>query len=286
VGDLLELSSDAAVIETRGGRVTIDVADIAVAKVAQPSTAEILELQRICARGWRAAEVVHHGGWTLRADHGFTGRANSVLPDRQLQLPLADALDDARAWYAARGLPLRIQVALPGRRILDNALTELGWGTSAETHVLAGRLDVLIAGAMPGADVEVELADAPDDQWLGRCREGALPPTARELLVRHDRAAFASIRRAGTTVAIARGVVDDRWLGVSAVEVDPASRRQGLAAAMMRRLWDWAVGEHDAVRSYLQVEWANAAALALYERLGYWPHHDYSYRSEAARASA
>jgi N-acetylglutamate synthase len=56
-------------------------------------------------------------------------------------------------------------------------------------------------------------------------------------------------------------------------------RRTGLAGAIMRALWRWgaAAGAH---RSYLQVASSNAAALALYERLGYWRHHSYRYRSD------
>jgi predicted GNAT family acetyltransferase len=64
-----------------------------------------------------------------------------------------------------------------------------------------------------------------------------------------------------------------------AVEVDPDQRRQGLAAAVMAALWQWGVNA-GAARSYLQVAADNSSALALYEKLGYWVHHEYHYRSE------
>ncbi len=92
----------------------------------------------------------------------------------------------------------------------------------------------------------------------------------------------ASRRSAAATnhVAIARGAVDEGWLGVTALHVDPAARRQGLASAIMRGLWRWAMHAHDATHSYLQVSSDNSAALALYESLGYWHHHDYRYRTQ------
>ncbi|MGI8696803.1 MAG: GNAT family N-acetyltransferase, partial [Mycobacteriales bacterium] len=80
------------------------------------------------------------------------------------------------------------------------------------------------------------------------------------------------------TIAVARAVVDDGWLGVTAVEVAPPHRRRGLALRMMASLTRWGAG-HGAVTSYLQVREGNAAANALYDRLGYTTHHRYHYRA-------
>jgi ribosomal protein S18 acetylase RimI-like enzyme len=126
----------------------------------------------------------------------------------------------------------------------------------------------------------VDLADRPDDAWLALYRGGGGSTEAgRALLTRHDRLAFASARMDGRTVAVARGAVDDGWLGVMAVEVDPDYRRRGLATAVMIRLWQWAAAQ-GGTRSYLSVLSENAPAVALYERLGYWVHHEYHYRVE------
>ena len=87
------------------------------------------------------------------------------------------------------------------------------------------------------------------------------------------------MRDGDRVVAIGRATIDDGWLGVTAVEVDPALRRSGLARAVMAALFEWGRAR-GATRSYLQVSADNAAAVALYERLGYWVHHDYRYRTE------
>ncbi|MDT4971040.1 MAG: N-acetylglutamate synthase, partial [Pseudonocardiales bacterium] len=82
--------------------------------------------------------------------------------------------------------------------------------------------------------------------------------------------------------AIGRGALDDEWLGVTAVEVAPGLRRQGLASVVMQALWIWGTAA-GAQRSYVQVSSDNAAAVALYERLGYWRHHDYRYRTDPSQ---
>jgi ribosomal protein S18 acetylase RimI-like enzyme len=278
VGELAGLDVQTAVIETRHGLVEVPVGAVAIARLVPPSTAAELELESVAAKGLRPAETQELGGWLLRADSGFTRRANSVLPLRRPRMPVDEALDRAAAWYAERGLPLRVHLPVEARRLLDAELAERGWPAEPRTHVYAGRLDALRADL---ADLPaVEIADRPDEQWLARYRDGGgLSDTGRALLTRHDRAGFASLRMDGRTVAVARGAVDDGWLGVMAVEVDPDYRRQGLAAAVTAAVWRWGASL-GAVRGYLQVMAENIPAVTLYEKLGYWVHHDYHYRTQ------
>ncbi len=277
VGELLTLDDAVAVLDTRTGPVTVAVGQVAIAKLVQPSRAEILALEAITERGWRAADRAEIGGWLLRANQGFTGRANTVLPLRQPDRPLDELIGAARSWYRERGLQLGFQLALPARRVLDQALAERGFHADVDVAVLARRLDDTPADAPP-----VEITDLPTQDWLARCdyHGRQVPSAGRDLLVRHPRVGFASIRRGDEPVAIARGAVDEGWLGVTALHVDPAARRQGLASAIMRGLWRWAMHAHDATHSYLQVSRDNSAALALYQGLGYWHHHDYRYRTQ------
>jgi len=278
VGELAGLDAQTAVIEARSGLVEVPVALVTAARIAPPSTADELSLDGVVAEGLRPAETERLGGWVLRADAGFTRRANSILPLRQLGMPLEAALGRARGWYRQRGLPLRIQVPVEARRLLDAELGERGWPADARTHVLTARLDALRA---PAADPPLAaVSPVPDDGWLALYRGGAgLEPAARALLTRHVHLGFASIQVDGRTVAVARGAVDQRWLGVMAVEVDPAFRRQGLATAVTAALWTWGRTQ-GAVRSYLTVLADNEPARALYEKLGYWSHHEYQYRTE------
>jgi N-acetylglutamate synthase len=281
VGDLVGIGGLTAVVDTRTGLVEVPVDAIAMARLVPPSTADELAVEAVAARGLRPAETEELGGWVLRADSGFTRRANSVLTLGRPGRPLDEALAAARTWYTERGLPLRLHVPVEARRLLDAELGERGWQPTARTKLFVARLDALRGAAPAPVTPPVEISPRPDDDWLELYRDGGgLTEAGRKLLTRHDRLAFATIRMDGGAVAVARGAVDDGWLGVMAVEVAPDHRRRGLARAVMAGLWDWAATEHGATRSYLSVLADNVPAVALYERLGYWVHHEYHYRVE------
>lgn len=284
LGELIEVSAQAVVLDTRGGPVRVARADIATARLVLASTAGQLALEATAARGWRAAHVeTNADGWLLRADSGWTGRANSALPLRTLRRPLDEALADLSAWYRGHGLAPMIQVPLPAAAALDRALDARGWTYPEDVDVLVARLDLLLRalGARPApAGIQTSIVSDPDADWLTsyHYRGGVLPASAAALLVRHDTRGFATMHDThGSVLGSARGVVDDGWLGLTALEVAPPHRRRGLAGLASAALAHWA-RDRGAVRCYVQVSAGNTAALALYRRLGFYEHHSYRYR--------
>lgn len=71
-------------------------------------------------------------------------------------------------------------------------------------------------------------------------------------------------------------VLDGDWLGLHGLHVDPARRRQGLATALVGVLLERGA-EQGATTAWLHVETDNAAALALYDSLGFRTHHTMRY---------
>ncbi len=88
---------------------------------------------------------------------------------------------------------------------------------------------------------------------------------------------FVSIRDGDEVLAIARLSVAGGWAGLTAVEVHPGHRRQGLGAAITAAACQEAE-QRGVARVFLQVEADNAPAQALYERLGFRYSHRYHYR--------
>jgi ribosomal protein S18 acetylase RimI-like enzyme len=239
------------------------------------------DLERIAAGGWPGLRQAWLGDWLLRAGTGWTGRANSVLPIGDPGLPLDDALTRVHEWYAEQGLPPLFQVALPCCAPLDQALQERGWEPYNFSGVLTADVADVLATTPAGPVPRVELRETPDADWLAayNYRGGALPPGAEETLRAGDRPLFARIEADGRIVAIGRFSVSGPWVGVTAVEVDPAARRRGLAGHLMRE----GLRQLSATACYLQVADTNAPALALYARLGFFRHHSYRYLREKTR---
>jgi N-acetylglutamate synthase len=273
LGELVE-ASDGRVVVRRddGSSVTVPAAEVHRLRPVPPGRAEILALEAVAARGWPAPETARLGEWLLRAGEGWTRRANSALLTGDPGMPLPEALDRVREWYAERGLVPRLAVPLPSLAPADKVAERLGWPAEMDVDVLTG----LLAQARPDPDLRVTAE--PDAEWRAAYRARRVPPVGAAILAAPDTVAFGALVEDGAIVAIGRGVVVDGWLGVSAMEVPPEHRRRGLATRMLRGLLAWGAA-NGAARCYLQVESGNEPALALYRGLGFTRHHRYRNRA-------
>ncbi len=256
------------------------------------------DLERVAAAHWRGTEEEWLGDWLLRAAGGFTGRANSALPLGGPGMPLDDALAVVTRWYRERGLPAMIAVPVPldadasrgpsatrqadvqGRE-LDEQLTRRCWQTRpGPAFFMVADLPLAIPDSEPDGGREVLVSPEPDDAWAARYHyrgQEHLPPVARQVLTSAREQAFVSIRDGDGVLAIARLSVADAWAGLTAVEVHPGHRRQGLGVVITAAACR--VAEQRGVeRVFLQVEADNAPAQALYKRLGFHYSHRYHYR--------
>ncbi|WP_240136643.1 GNAT family N-acetyltransferase [Streptomyces sp. MUM 178J] len=287
IGVLTSWNEGVLVITQRtGDSVHIPESSLVAAKVvpAAPArrrgpSADFEELSWVMARAWQPVESERLGGWELRAASGFTRRANSVLPLGDPGVPLDEALQRVRGWYAERGLPAYVQAATGTAGAQEGLCAELeahGWEREVTAEVRIAPLAPLAdAAAEPLAD-DVLVSRAVDDDWLARYQRAGRPgPHVLRVLGSGPSVWFATVPAAsGPPAAIGRCVVDGRWAGFMAVEVDPARRREGLATAVMAALAQRALDE-GASAAWLQVEEGNGGALALYDQMGFVPHHLY-----------
>ncbi|MER7173135.1 GNAT family N-acetyltransferase [Streptomyces mesophilus] len=287
VGVLTSWNNDVLLITRRDGSpVRIPESRLVAGKVvpAAPArrrgpAASFQELARVAARSWQPVESEPLGDWELRAADGFTRRANSVLALGDPGMPLDDALSFVREWYAERGLPAFVQTSTGAEgthELLCAELESKGW--AAETYA-----QVRIGALAPVGDVEADtdrvvLSRTCDEAWLSRYqRFGEGSPAVLKVLHNGPSVWFASVPADdGAPAAIGRCVVDGRWAGFMAVEVDPAYRRQGLATAVMTALARKALDE-GASAAWLQVEADNSGAQAMYDAMGFAVHHHYHY---------
>ncbi|MGW1588113.1 GNAT family N-acetyltransferase [Streptomyces sp. NPDC002386] len=284
VGVLTSWDDDVLMITSRDGRsVRIARSALVAGKVipAAPArrrgpAATYAELARVSARAWRPVESEWLGEWELRAAEGFTRRANSVLPLGDPGVGLDAALEAVRRWYGERGLPAYVQTATGAegtQELLCAELERRGWVREVTAELWTGAL-APVADAAEGAGVA--LSRETDEAWLARYRRKGMSEVALRVLGSGPSVWFATVPGAAgeAPAAIGRCVVDGRWAGFAAVEVDPARRRRGLAGEVMAALARRALDE-GASAAWLQVESDNEAARGLYARLGLAPHHAY-----------
>lgn len=237
-------------------------------------------IERVAFRAWPPFETVEYDGWLLRYAGGFSRRSNSVYPAGESTISLDEKLRRCRGWYADRSLELVVRQNPATEQGLDSRLEALGFAEECPT-------DVMVAPVSAAERVSGPVDESATEEWLRACETlyGIAPgmrPAWRGIMARIEPSTgFAMIRRAGRVVACGFGVVDDGWLGLFEIVVDPQHRRQGLGSRLTESLLAWG-RERGAVRSYLQAVADNAPALALYGEFNFTRAYTYWYRRAPA----
>jgi len=257
IGHLLAVGPTLAVRTKHGDVIEVNADDVVTIKAltaAPVRTGDIRNLEHAAALAWPGVEHEWLDGWLLRFGHGSTRRANSAVPLMVSAGGVPGVLVD---WYTDRGVaPL---VAAPDRLFR----VPPGVPTDGENVVMTAELGI------SGADVSV--ASGPDDDWL-RLYQREVPVDVLTAVIDGE-VAFATATGAGVGRAAVTVAPDGRrWVGLSAVHVVEGARRRGVARELCASLLAWG-GERGATRAYVQVLTGNAAAIALYESMGFAEHH-------------
>jgi ribosomal protein S18 acetylase RimI-like enzyme len=282
-----------------GGRTTVraasgEVVEIAVADIVsgkpvppRPSTrlrVPAAEAERRAAATWPAPVCEPLGQWLLRAAGGFSRRANSALAAGDPDRPLEEAATRVRRFYADHALPARAQVVVGSDEHLG--LERAGWaprpaGDPDTVFLLASvaRASRAARGLAGSGAADVTVSTTATPAWLADDeRAVAHGPDALAVLEGPREVAFVSVGQplvAKGRVALAEGAPDP-WAGLTDLWVPTAHRRRGLALRVLVALLGWAA-ERGATTAFLQCTADNAAALGLYDRLGFAEHHRYRY---------
>lgn len=235
-------------------------------------------LERRAFAAWPALRTVTRDGWVMRFADGHTKRANSINPVAPGTGDLAARIAAAEADYEAAGLPPVFRITPLAEPGLDDALAARGYAAFDESLVMTGPLPH--GAADPGVTID---ADPVASGWLadfGRATEAdakSLAALARMFAHRVTGTGFARLTRDGMPLAFAMAVPDGGDLGFFEVLTVPQARGQGLARRTLQTCCAWAAAQ-GATRAYLQVTAGNAAAIALYRKLGLATAYRYFYR--------
>lgn len=224
-------------------------------------------LAEVMEATWPPASSWHFGPFTLRDGAGGGKRVSAASLDGSFTKVDLEALEAA--------MPAPLMLVRAGETALDAALDARGWRIVDPVVAYAAPIDRLVADlprltAFPHWP-PLEIARS---VWA----EGGIGP-----------ARIAVMERVQAPKAALLGRIDDRSAGVAfvachgdeamlhALEVRQSHRRQGLGKNLLHAAANWAAAQN-ARRLSLVVTRQNAAARALYARLGMEVVGEYHYR--------
>ena len=245
------------------------------------NTQQIRFLEEIAANGHVALNTTEYDGWVLRFSEGYTGRANSVSVLHPSTKDMAEKVAYCEQRYAEQGLPALFKLTDCDAE-LQEYLVKKGYGIVTPTDVMildpesaetAGSTEDCVFAEEPSGWVDDYFAF--EEQTDARKQELFRRMLAR---VRAD-AVYCTVLRDGKPAACASGALEQGYMLLQNVVVDPALRGQGLGEKLCRAMIARAK-ELGARYVYLQVVQSNTAAMNLYRKLGFQKVYTYCYMKQ------
>lgn len=230
----------------------------------------VLACERRIVNAWPAPATLLIDDWVVRFASGYSGRANSASPVAHGAEMDDDTLAFIENLYRADGLQPSIRLTpLMGDATRERVLAR-GYRVKDASFGLIASLDAVD----PSIEAEIEVESGPSSDWIAgvaASQTGIKTNTANlAAIVEKVRlpSAFATLLVAGEPIAHGMSVVERGMAEIGAIVVDGNHRGQGFGRRIVLGLMAWAKAMQ-AHSAYLQVDQTNAAAIALYEGLGF-----------------
>ncbi|MBR7837906.1 GNAT family N-acetyltransferase [Actinospica durhamensis] len=244
------------------------------------------QIEQYATQAWPATEAVEKEGWLLRHTPGVPRRrSNSALPQTRGRTVLS-GLPGVEEFYAARGMPVCIQVSPAEEHAeLDALLAERGYQRGAATQVWVAPVGTVIKESAPATPLGVTVAQHPTRAWLDAFVALDNHENGREtadlVLTRiPGPAAYLSVEHGDEVVGMGLVVAAPGCAGVFCMATHPAHRRRAIATGILHVGARWAAAR-GTEEMYLQVMDENDAARRLYAGVGFGLSHSYHYRLKA-----
>ena len=240
----------------------------------------IEKIEEISLNAWPAIKTIFYDGWVLRFANGYTKRSNSINPIYHSHKDAMEKIKRCEKIYESINQKAIFKITdkvYPAD--LDLILHESGYKDCAYVSVRTKELedvyepsskDIIVFNDLDNMwfDNYCELSNigTKDAITLTQILENIIPETY-----------FIALKTNGKISACGLGVIENEFMGIFNIIVDPDYRKQGLGRDIMLHLMN--IGrQNGASLSYLQVMKDNTAAINLYEKLGFDESYQYWYR--------
>lgn len=240
--------------------------------------ADIEAIERATLAAVAPERVEAIDGWLLPLDPGTVGRAHSAVPLHHGEHDPSLVAIIAQRYRAASLRPAFRLPDTPSFEIWKPVLAAEGFGREQPTLTQTGSVEGLCLLAEHADDVTLD--ERPDAAWMAMFLGDGLDPVdgayRSRALARAQGTLFASLRQGGVTLACGAASYAQGWLSMHGLRTAVSHRGQGLAGRLIRAMAQEAQ-RRGIRRAFLQVDGANAPALALYRRAGMTTAWSYAY---------
>ena len=231
------------------------------------------EIEEIMLNAFPSVRQEIYDGWLLRFSGGYTYRANCICPLYPSEYPLEEKIAYCEERYRRLHLPVIYKMShiIPGN--LDMLLEKKGYPIVKYVDVLCRSLSDWNYTPPSSDPYRLTVSRQMDDEWLEGVNQLIhIPVPQMENIQKHIFRRIqppyfcVHIKDGSRIIATGLGVLERGYIGLYAIHVDEAYRRQGLALRLCSEIMRQGQ-TMGATKAHLQVRHGNTGAFLLYDRL-------------------